>query len=95
MVELTETFWLASSVKIIALALGAFIVYLAYRGYKRNASKPLLYVSMGFSLITAGTVIEGLLYNVFGYELLAAVGTGTLATILGFVAITYSIYSSK
>jgi uncharacterized membrane protein (DUF441 family) len=95
LVELTETFLLVSFTKVIALALGTFIVSLAYRGYRRNASKPLLYVSIGFSLITAGTVIEGLLFNVFQYDLLPAIGAGTLVTILGFVAIIYSIYSSR
>jgi hypothetical protein len=92
--ELT-LFWLTSLTKGLALVLGAFIVYLAYRGYRRNASRPLLYVSMGFALITAGTVVEGLLYNVFRYELLAAIGTGTIVTILGFITIIYSIYSIK
>ena len=92
--ELT-LFWLTSLTKGLALVLGAFIVYLAYRGYRRNASRPLLYVSIGFALITAGTVVEGLLYNVFRYELLAAIGTGTIVTILGFIAIIYSIYSEK
>lgn len=86
-------FWLTSLLKSMALILGAFIVYLAYRGYRRNASKPLLYVSMGFALITAGTVVEGLLYNLFRYELLAAIGIGTVVTILGFITIIYSIYS--
>lgn len=95
MVELTAIFWLTSLAKGVGLVLGAFIVYLAYRGYKRNASRPLLYVSIGFGLITIGTVIEGLLYNLFRYELLVAVGIGTVVTILGFVAIIYSIYSSK
>ena len=55
MLEFTEVFWIASIVKVIALFLGAFIVYLAYKGYRRNASKPLLYVALGFGLITAGT----------------------------------------
>ena len=88
-------FWLTSLTKGLALVLGAFIVYLAHRGYRRNASRPLLYVSMGFALITAGTVVEGLLYNIFRYELLAAIGTGTIVTILGFITIIYSIYSEK
>lgn len=92
---LTAAFWLTSATKVVALVLGAFIVYLAYRGYRRNASRPLLYVALGFSLITAGTVIEGLLFDFFGYELLAATGMGTVITILGFVTIIYSIYSAK
>jgi len=94
-VELSGIFWFATVTKVIALALGAFIVYLAYVGYRRNASKPLLYAALGFALITAGTIIEGILYVVFGTELLAATATGTVVTIFGFVTVIYSIYSTK
>jgi hypothetical protein len=77
------------------LILGAFIVYLAYRGYKRNRSRPLLYVAIGFALITAGTIAEGLLYVILGSALLAAIAAGSAVTVLGFVAILYSIYAVK
>jgi hypothetical protein len=95
MVEVSSLFWITTVTKVVALALGTFIVYLAYLGYKRNASKPLLYAGLGFALITAGTITEGVLYVVFGMDLLAATATGTVATILGFVAIIRSIYSTK
>jgi hypothetical protein len=95
LVELTQIFWIATVTKLAALFLGAFIVYLAYNGYKRNASKPLLYAALGFCLITAGTIAEGILYVMFGSDLLAATATGTMVTVLGFVAIIYSIYSTK
>ena len=95
MVEFSQLFWLTSFTKIVALVLGAFIVYLAYKGYKRNASKPLLYVALGFALITAGTIIEGILYVMIGSELLSAIATGTAVMVLGFVVIIYSIYSVK
>jgi hypothetical protein len=88
-------FWFATGTKIAALVVGAFIVYLAYRGYVRNRSKPLLYVAVGFALITAGTVVEGLLYVMFGADLLAATATGTIVTVGGFLAIIYSIYAVK
>jgi hypothetical protein len=94
-VEFSQLFWLTTFTKIIALILGAFIVYLAYRGYKRNSSKPLLYVAFGFALITAGTIIEGMLYVMVGSELLTAIATGTTVMVLGFVVIIYSIYSVK
>jgi hypothetical protein len=71
----------------MALILGAFIVYLAYRGFRRNRSRPLLYVAVGFALITAGTIAEGLLYVIIGSELLTAIATGTAITVLGFLAI--------
>ena len=91
----SQLFWFATATKIVALFLGAFIVYLAFRGYRRNRSKPLLYVAMGFALITAGTIAEGLLYVMLGSTLLAAIATGTAVTVLGFIAILYSIYAVR
>jgi uncharacterized membrane protein YdjX (TVP38/TMEM64 family) len=94
-VELSQLFWLTTFTKVVALILGAFIVYLAYKGYKRNSSKPLLYVALGFALITAGTIIEGILYVMLGSELLSAIATGTTVMVIGFAVIIYSIYSVK
>lgn len=88
-------FWFTTVTKVAALVLGAFIVYLAYVGYRRNASKPLLYAALGFALITAGTVTEGILYVLSGVDLLTATATGTIVTVLGFIAIIFSIYSTK
>lgn len=94
-VELSQIFWVTTITKIVALILGGFIVYLAYKGYKRNSSKPLLYVALGFALITAGTIAEGVLYVLLGLELLSAIAAGTAVVVLGFVVIIYSIYSVK
>jgi|SRR5208282_2224685 len=94
-VDLSQIFWVTTLTKVVALILGAFIVSLAYKGYKRNSSKPLLYVALGFALITAGTIIEGILFVVLGSELLSAIATGTTVMVLGFVVIIYSIYSVK
>lgn len=93
--ELSQIFWVTTITKAVALILGGFIVYLAYKGYKRNSSKPLLYVALGFALITAGTIAEGILYVLLGSELLSAIATGTAVMVLGFVVIIYSIYSVK
>jgi hypothetical protein len=96
MLELfSEMFWITTATKAAALVLGAFIVYLAYKGFKRNRSRPLFYVAIGFALITAGTIAEGLLYVIIGSELLTATAVGTAITILGFISIIYSIYAVK
>ena len=95
MLDFSGMFWFATATKVVALVLGAFIVYLAYMGYRRNASKPLLFAAMGFALITVGTVIEGILYVLVGAELLTATATGTIVTIFGFITVIYSIYSTK
>ena len=62
---LSELFWFTTVTKIVALVLGAFIVFLAYRGFRRNRSRPLFYVAVGFALITAGTIVEGILYVIW------------------------------
>ncbi len=95
MVEFTELFFVTSVTKIIALLLGAYIVYLAYRGYRRNASKPRLYVALGFGLITLGTLLEGVLFVIVQSDILTATATGTVVTAIGFLVMIYSIYSVK
>lgn len=36
--------------ELVGALLGVFIAYLAYRGYRRNRSRPMLFVSLGFAL---------------------------------------------
>jgi hypothetical protein len=95
LIDYTQLFWTASIMRLIALFLGAFIVYLAYRGYRRNTSKPLLYVALGFAFITAGTLLEGLMFVVLGSDILTAIAIGGVLTVIGFAAILYSIYAVK
>jgi len=90
-----EMDWVVTVIKLVALVMGVFIVYLAYKGYRRNNSKPLLYVALGFALITAGTMVEGILYVIIGQELLVALFVSTVITVIGFLAIIYSIYAAK
>ncbi len=51
--------------KLVTLALSLAVAYLAYHGYRRNSSEPMLYVSVGFVFIGAGAICEGLIYLVF------------------------------
>jgi len=36
--------------ELVGAVLGVFIAYLAWRGYRRNQSRPMLFVSLGFAL---------------------------------------------
>ncbi|WP_435095084.1 DUF7521 family protein [Halorubrum sp. N11] len=36
--------------ELVGAALGVFVAYLAYCGYRRNQSRPMLFVSLGFAL---------------------------------------------
>lgn len=48
--------------EMVGAALGLFIAYQAYRGYKRNGSRPMLFIALGFALILGPPV---LLFGVF------------------------------
>ena len=71
---------------------GLFVATLAYRGYQRNASRPMLYLAVGIVLLT--TVPVGIDYTLQGVttvtdaEILLAV---TAAHLVGVIAILYAL----
>ena len=78
--------------KLITMTLGFVIAYQAFLGYRRYASRPMLFVAVGFCFISFGAVIEGLLYEVVGLSifLAGAVQTGLVA--VGMLFVLYSLY---
>ena len=67
--------------KLLTVVLGTLIAYQAYRGYRRNDSRRMLYVAAGFVLITIGEVLEGILFEFFTFPVFRA---GFLASLLVF-----------
>lgn len=63
---------IAYGAKLVAFALSLTVAYLAYHGYRRNGSEPMLYVSGGFVFIGTGAVCEGMLYGLAGVSISAA-----------------------
>jgi hypothetical protein len=60
------------AVKLVTLVLSLLVAGLAYHGYRRSGSEPMLYVAGGFVFIGVGAICEGLIYRVFGTTLLSA-----------------------
>lgn len=50
--------------ELLGATLGVGIAYLAYRGYRRNQSRPMLFVSLGFALALGVPLAVTLLYVV-------------------------------
>lgn len=48
--------------ELVGAVLGVFIAYLAYRGYQRNDSRPMLFVAVGFALALGVPLVLTLLY---------------------------------
>lgn len=48
--------------ELVGAVLGVGIAYLAYRGYRRNQSRPMLFVSLGFILALGVPLVITLVY---------------------------------
>lgn len=84
---------------LVTLVLGIAIAYVAFRGYRRNASRPMLLIAIGFVLAVA---IPGTLsYLVYGLNTVANVSLGIdlinlavlmrVSEIVGMASILYAL----
>ncbi len=78
--------------KLIIVILGTVLVYLALRGYRRNRTKDMIFLALGFALITAGSVAAGVLFEFLGFQLVDVEIVESVMVILGFTSLIYSIF---
>ena len=53
--------------KLIIVVLGTILLYLGIKGYLRTRHKGMVFLSLGFGLITAGSFAAGVLFEFLGY----------------------------
>ncbi|TMT87741.1 hypothetical protein E2L06_14540 [Haloterrigena sp. H1] len=77
---------------VLSALIGLFIAYQAYRGYRRNDSRPMLFIAVGFALALAVPFLLLLLYVTLPFvsESLAAVLSQS-SQLCGLVAILYAL----
>lgn len=80
--------------KIIVILLGLFISYQAYLGYRQHDSGAMLYLAIGFVLISVASGIEGILFELFQVDIFLAGTVQTIIAGLGMLTILYSLYGS-
>ena len=78
--------------KLIIVLLGTVLVYLGFKGYRRTRSKDMVFLSLGFALITAGSVAAGILFEFLGFELVDVSIVEAIMVIVGFSSLIYSVY---
>ncbi|MFW6448549.1 MAG: DUF7521 family protein [Halobacteriota archaeon] len=86
-----ETVWLVSFVKTVILLIGGFVTVTAYRAYRRTSDRALLFLAIGFGLVTLGTFLAGAVYHL-GLTLAEGILIESLLVLLGFAIIAYSLY---
>jgi hypothetical protein len=78
--------------KLIIVLLGTVLIYLALKGYRKNRRKEMIFLALGFALITAGSVAAGILFEFLGFQLIEVEIVETAMVILGFASLIYSIF---
>lgn len=78
--------------QILSVVIGVIIAYHAYRGYRRNASRPMLFIALGFVLVLALPFCIFLLYSLLpGVPMTPVVIVTQLSQVLGLLAILYAL----
>ena len=87
--------FLLQIIKVVTVAIGVWIVRLLLRGHRREKSQSMLFLAIGFILITVGAIIEGILFEFFDYSLLEVNIVGSMVTLGGLIFVVYSIYGTS
>ncbi len=80
------------TLKFAIAVLGTVLVYLGAKGYLRTRSKAMVFLSLGFGLITAGSVAAGILFEFLGYQFVDVSIVESIMVVVGFATLIYSIY---
>ncbi|WP_267641648.1 DUF7521 family protein [Haloarchaeobius amylolyticus] len=80
--------------KTATMVLGLLIAYQAFRGYRVHGSTAMLFVAIGFAIISIGAVIEGVLFDVVGWSIFLAGFVQTVVVAVGMLFVLYSLYGN-
>jgi hypothetical protein len=93
MIGLNDLVLLSSEAAIITLC--SVLVYVSMRAYRRNKSKSMLAMSIGFMVILVGSLIEELIVEMLGYQLILAHALENSVVAVGLLILVYSIYGVR
>lgn len=81
------------ALKTLTLVLGGSITFFAYRAYRRTNSTPLGVLTIGFGLVTIGSLLAGLIDQLTSLAAGYALMTESALTAIGFAVVLYSLYT--
>jgi hypothetical protein len=88
----TQDIYILRLLKLIIVLLGTVLVYLGIKGYRRTGSRAMIFLILGFGLITAGSVAAGILFEFLGFQLIDVEIVESVMVIVGFGSLIYSIF---
>lgn len=81
--------------KTVTLLLGGLITYLSARAAISARSPGLAYLAAGFAVITAGTLVAGVVDQLFGIRTGVALVVENAVSAVGFAVVAYSLYVTR
>lgn len=81
--------------KTITLLLGGLITLFAYRAYDRTGARSLGFLSLGFAVITLGTLLAGIADQLLQADLQVGLLIESVLITVGFAIIVYSLYTTR
>lgn len=93
MTSLTDILLLATEVPIVCFS--GVLAYLSMRAYHRYKRRSMLAMSLGFTIILIGSLIEETFVEVVGYPLVEAHMFENAVVAIGFLFLIYSIFGTK
>ena len=93
MIRLDDLLLLLSEAAIVIL--GGMLVYVSMRAYRRNKSKSMLAMSIGFFVILMGSLVEEFIVEILGYQLILAHALENSVVGVGLLILVYSIYGVR
>ena len=66
-----NTIWLIRILKTLIVVMGIYISKASYDAFRRQKNKAMLFLSTGFGLITIGSLLEGVLFELVSFRLMA------------------------
>lgn len=81
--------------KTLTLLLGGLITVLAYKAYHRTGVRSLGYLSLGFAVVTLGTLLAGVADQLLDADIRLGLLIESALITVGFAIIVYSLYMTE
>ncbi|MCI4329161.1 MAG: hypothetical protein L3K01_00615 [Thermoplasmata archaeon] len=88
---MTDLIWVLRGLEGLVLVVGAAIAYNSFVAYRRTRRRSLLYLGLGFFLVSVAAAVAGVLYEFLSQDLLTAWIASAGFDSAGFLVILYSI----
>lgn len=93
MIELSDLLLLLSEAAIVSLC--GVLIYVSMRAYRRNKSRSMFAMSIGFVVILVGSLIEEVIVELLRYQLVQAHALENSVVAVGLLILVYSIYGVR